>query len=163
MKQVFNKQWRIIIFLIFFGGVLCVVSHAQTITYSYDASGNCTSRHLVRGSEETQLKSSNANSKDGHDVPSSADETVLLLTEENSITVYPNPTNGQFQVELKGYDDVLSKGIMTIYSSQGKVVLKMSSLQQINSVNLNNQNNGSYVIHIHIDGDLVTHKLIIER
>jgi len=154
-------------FSIVAGLVFCLGSHAQTTTYTYDASGNCTGRfsQTQNSKEGSSEKSFFEDFKESNNLEfdSNTNKTELLI-EENSITVYPNPTNtGQFQVELKGYDDLLSKGMMTIYSSQGQAVFKISSLQTINNVNLNNQPIGTYVIHITIGGKLETHKVVVER
>ena len=149
------------VFLIIFAGLVsCMGAYAQQIAYTYDASGNCISRtYQNRG--PSSLKSSTADENDLNTKQNDFD--TILLTEENSIKVYPNPNNGMFSVELTGYGDDLKNGTMTIFSAQGRVVLKLNSLQPINSINLNNQTNGTYVLQIRINEKSFSHKVIVNK
>jgi len=154
MKQIFSL-------FIFTCCIGCVDVLAQdVITYTYDASGNNTSRFQKA---QSFLKSSLTDSSDGVSYSNAKDFDVILSTSENSIKIYPNPNNGQFQIEMNGFDDVLTKGMITIFSVKGQVVLKSSSLQEINSFNISNQPNGTYILQINIDGKTFTHKVIISK
>ena len=149
---------QIVFLFIFAGFVSCMGAYAQKIVYAYDQSGNCTSKAYQASSGP---KSSITN--EGSENAKQNDFDVILSTDENSIKVYPNPNSGQFQIEMTGYDDVLNEGLITIFSAQGRVVLKLNSLQPINSINLNNQPGGTYVLQINIDGKTFNHKMIIEK
>ena len=154
------KQLVILFILAFFANCLCV--HAQTIVYTYDESGNCTKQ--APASSQGGLKSAITGDADNEDVVAKPNDfDVILMTEGNSIKVYPNPTDGQFQVELNGYEDDLSKGVISLYSSQGRLVVKLSKLQQLNSMNLSNQANGTYVLKINIGGKAFTHKIVLDK
>jgi len=151
---------QIVFLFIFAGFVSCMGAYAQKIVYAYDASGNCTSKAYQASSGP---KSSTTNDAANEANAKQNDFDVILSTDENSIKVYPNPNSGQFQVEMTGYGDVLSEGLITIFSAQGRVVLKINSLQPINSINLGNQSGGTYVLQINIDGKTFNHKMIIEK
>ena len=164
MKRIFNNQKGMTFLLILAVFLSCMGSQAQTISYSYDGSGNFTSGSII--SENSMLKSSSEKSEDSSDQnepPKSEAKDLLLLPEGKSISIFPNPNKGQFQVELKGFDDELKKGMISIFSAQGQAILKLSPLQLINSININNQPVGSYVMLIAIGSNTITHKVIVER
>jgi len=150
---------QIVYLIIFVGFVTCTGAHAQKILYAYDASGNCISRTYQASSS---LKSF-VTDDDAYDVKAQPDFDTILLTEENSIRMFPNPNGGQFQIEMTGLDDVLTKGTISIFSAQGLLVLKKISMQKINTFNLSNQPNGTYVLQINISGKTLTHKVVISK
>ena len=148
--------------LIFFAGFIsCTGIHAQQIVYAYDASGNCISQ-TYQGQAPSNLKST-VTGYSVDDVNLKQNFETILLTEENSIRIFPNPNGGQFQIEMIGFDDVLAKGTVSIFSARGLPVLKKTTLQKLNTFNLNNQPNGTYVLQINLDGKIFTHKVIISK
>ena len=153
---------QIVFLTIVAGFVSCMGAHAQKIVYAYDASGNCTGRTLVTSGLKSAMADTNTDTaqKNADNVQNEPD---LKTLDENSIKVYPNPTGGQFHVELTGYGEDLAKGMMTIYSEQGRVVLKLNSLQPVNAINLNSQTNGTYVLQINIGEKSLTHKIVITK
>ncbi len=154
---------KISLLLIFTGFVCCMGVQAQNITYTYDASGNRISRsQKSQAMRSSSLKSSTTGSDEVYS-SKTIDFEQILLTNKNSIKIFPNPNKGQFQIEMTGFDDVLNKGVISIFSSLGRVVLKLSSLQQLNSINLSSQPNGTYVLQININGKAFTHKVVISK
>lgn len=154
-------------FLIFFVFcVSCINVHAQYIKYTYDASGNCTARTYQATSQASMVKSATTSSEEvsSPEISSSTNEIEqMMLNGENSIKVYPNPNNGQFKVEIIGFNEYLSKGLITIYTSQGKAILKINSLQQITDVNISNHSNGIYIMQIIIGNKSYSHKIIVSK
>jgi len=149
-----------IVFLIIFAGIAtCMGAHAQQIEYVYDASGNCISQSYQKQAPDNPMLATT----DAADVDVRQNIETILSTEENSIRIFPNPNNGQFQIEMTGFDDVLTKGAITIFSARGQAVFKSLSLQPLSTVNINNQPNGTYVLQINIDSKIFTHKLIISK
>ena len=147
-----------IVFLIIFAGfVSCMDSYAQKIVYTYDASGNCTGRSY------SSTKSATTGEGTDHLSEKQNDVDLIFQTDDNSIKIYPNPNNGQFQVELTGFDDVLNKGTITIFSARGLVVFKASALQPINPVHLNHQPNGTYVLQISVGDQIFIHKVVVDK
>ena len=148
---------QIALYLFFAGFISCMGAYAQKIVYAYDASGNCISRTYQAPSG---LKSTTTD-KNGVNTTQNVD--TILQTDENSIKIYPNPNNGQFQVEMTGFDEALSTGMITVFSAQGQAVLKSSSLKPINSINLNSLPNGTYVLKINIGEKTFHHKIIVNK
>jgi len=152
--------------LLFAGLVSCMCVHAQTITHNYDASGNFTSMSYKSQEAPSTLKSSSIEDDANGVSPKESkvdDMDTMLLVDENCIKIFPNPNKGLFQIELNGFGENLKKGMLTIYSAQGRVVLILNSLNQLNQVNLNNQMTGTYVLHFNINGKLYNHKVIVEK
>ena len=146
---------QIVLLIIIAGLVTCMGAHAQKIVYAYDLSGNCTTKTY-----STSKSSTTGGGTEVVDAKQNDFETILM-TGENSIKIYPNPNSGQFQIEMTGFDEALDKGTISIFSARGQMVLKLSSLQQLNSFNLSNQPNGTYVLQINVDSKTYTHKFII--
>ncbi|MBT7825377.1 MAG: T9SS type A sorting domain-containing protein, partial [Bacteroidetes bacterium] len=59
---------------------------------------------------------------------------------ENSILVYPNPSDGMFYIELVDYSDA----IIQIYSSKGQLIRELHITQTKTQINLSNQSKGVY-------------------
>lgn len=80
-----------------------------------------------------------------------------------SISVFPNPTNGNFSVNVKS-ENANSNNQLTIYNLVGKVILKKNlentSGNFTDKVNLSAYPNGMYFIEVLIDGEKTTSKLI---
>jgi hypothetical protein len=66
-----------------------------------------------------------------------------------NISVFPNPNNGVFTIDLTG---ALQNSVIEIYSALGVLVKKQTAISDKNSVNLMNEANGLYFIYV-ISGD----------
>ena len=78
------------------------------------------------------------------------------------IDFYPNPASENINIE---FQRVITGTIkLEIYDLQGKMI-KVSRLQSdiVNSVNLNNLDQGIYIARIYIDNDLITSRKIIRN
>ncbi len=95
-------------------------------------------------------------------------EEEAILEDElifKSITVYPNPTDGTFSINMAQTNDILLSEDVYIYNSVGTIVKRIplgkptSSLQ----VNLSGKPSGIYYVHMHLDnGKSTTKKVIIK-
>jgi len=148
---------QIVLLIIFASIVSCMGAYAQKIVYAYDASGNCTTKTYSTSKSSTTVDGANEVNAIQNDF-----ETILS-SDEKSIKIYPNPNNGQFQIEMTGFDEVLPAGSISIFSARGQMVLKLSALQQLNFIHLNNHPSGTYVLQINVDGKIYTHKVIISK
>lgn len=74
----------------------------------------------------------------------------------SSISIYPNPTNGQFTISLPTENAELN-----ITDVSGRLILKKQITQKITNLQLDK--NGIYIISIKTKNELVTRKLIINR
>jgi hypothetical protein len=74
----------------------------------------------------------------------------------NEMTVYPNPTSGNFNIEL---NNGLNKSIQ-ITDVNGKIVLSTSSLEDKININLNHLTNGVYFVKIQCNNSIEIIKVI---
>ena len=135
---------------VFFIALLCVCAvyvHADRIQYSYDASGNRTQSHIItiRG---------------GNTAPQ---DTVRNIMREqiggHQISIYPNPTEGQFSVEL-GRIETVENASITIYSMTGGITYYTDKPEARNDIDLTASPDGMYLMVIRIDGAASTWKVI---
>jgi hypothetical protein len=102
----------------------------------------------------------NANVKVDFHFPVDPSQTVVR-TLENSISMYPNPGNGNFTVEAKDQSRVLSVSIMSLEGQMIRAyVLNTSELT--NSFDASDLAPGVYLINMRTPGAIVTEKLIIQ-
>ncbi len=81
------------------------------------------------------------------------------FSQDAILSVYPNPTNGEFNIEL---GQLASENIdLKIISITGKMVKEMTLKQGLNTININGLNSGLYILNLTSDNNTVTHKLIL--
>lgn len=78
------------------------------------------------------------------------------INTQDEITIYPNPSTGQFTLLLPSIDSDV-----TVTDISGKQILKMQPTQK--STNLQLEHNGVYLVSIKTDRGFVTKKLIVNR
>ena len=78
------------------------------------------------------------------------------VKEANAISIYPNPTIGQFAVELSTDDAEI-----TVTDVQGKQIIKTQTTQKITNLKLDNS--GVYIVCIKTKDGTITRKLIVNR
>jgi hypothetical protein len=83
--------------------------------------------------------------------------------QNNLISVYPNPTNGNFSVNVKS-ESTNSNNQLTIYNLLGKVIVKKNIESTLGNftdkIDLSAYPNGMYFIEVLIDGKKTVSKLI---
>ena len=106
-----HRQLRIVALLIALIGVLpiCHAQQAQTVAFSYDLDGNRTNREILFGRMERTGEASEEL------LPSATD-----FFETMEVSLYPNPTNDKFFVEIK--DDTSKKAEATLTHVSGAVL-----------------------------------------
>ncbi len=78
----------------------------------------------------------------------------------NKIKIFPNPSNGNFNIVL---NNNFTKATMTITDISGKVIIEKSNLNKgLNLINLTNVSKGVYFIHINYDNNPVVSKIMIK-
>ena len=130
-----------------FLSIISISLFADRVVYTYDASGNMT--HSQR---QISLR----------DAENGSDQDTIPLRESLSshrITIYPNPTKGQFSVEITG-SAIPDNSSISIYSLQGSVIYQNAEPDILNEIDLSSQPNGIYMLRITIDSETSTWKII---
>ena len=79
----------------------------------------------------------------------------------NSLNVYPNPTKGNITIELpENFNDEYN---IDVYSLSGAKVLTKLINKNNNSINLENLNNGLYIIRLENNGEIYSQKIKIRK
>ena len=130
-----------------FISVFSVNAYADRVVYSYDASGN-----RIQSQKQIRLR----------DAENGSDQDTIPLRESLSshrITIYPNPTKGQFSVEITG-SAIPDNSSISIYNLQGSVIYQNDEPDILNEIDLSSQPNGIYMLRITIDSETSTWKII---
>ena len=77
---------------------------------------------------------------------------VNSFSKEIKITLYPNPTTSQFYVS--------ETGLVSVYSSEGRLVLKKNVESTNVPVNIENLSSGVYIVNITSDKGSATLKVV---
>lgn len=76
-------------------------------------------------------------------------------------SVYPNPSNGQFRIDLKDY---LGGNVdVEVRSLSGKLIYKSVLTKKSNTINLSNYANGVYVLQVKKDNKWLGQNLVIQK
>jgi hypothetical protein len=77
------------------------------------------------------------------------------------IKVYPNPSNGVFNIELENTKNIKQ---ITVYNTLGQIVRTVSTKQAIKTykLDLSGNSKGLYFIGIEVDNTLVFKKVVLE-
>lgn len=76
------------------------------------------------------------------------------------ISIYPNPVKTDITLYIQGYD--ASQGEYIIYDMSGKTLLSSKFNGETTVINLQQFPKGSYLMHLLLDGDVSTWKIIKE-
>ena len=131
-----------------------VALNAQTFraTYTYDANGNRISASVVYLSQAPSGTS-----------PIVEEELPLDQNNKLTITIFPNPTQGNLRVELTGAtDEQLSTPSNTIrvWDVQGKLLFSIPTLGASNHVDLSGYGNGVYIMQLFFNGKVKDYRIV---
>lgn len=118
---------------------------AEQFSYSYDSAGNRVKREIVL------QKSADPEKK-----------RKLFFTEslaDKEIKIHPNPTYGDLSVEIKGYEDT-DACTFSIYNMSGQMILTEKAVAPTTGVDIGSQPNGIYILHITLNGEESSWKII---
>ncbi len=141
--------------IIFFTIVLCSVSYnavSQTVSFSYDADGNMSSRTVVT------LRSAEFVSEEESEEQESIPEIVSTALGEQKITVYPNPTQGTILVEIQplNYEE---ENFLRLFNSQGQLLETVKIESERTPVDITGKS-GVYLLDIYLGGKSSKWKII---
>ena len=125
---------------------MAIPSTAQNVTYAYDSAGNRISRSITLSKSPAM----------------EAEETAVEdFVAERTIKIYPNPTQGMLAVEISDFtSDVKADFLLSDLS--GKVIYRLKDASGYESIDLNSQSAGVYVLRITINGESTVWKIIKE-
>jgi subtilisin family serine protease len=110
------------------------------------------------------VKVTNTNNCSSQSNPISVNLTGISETEktDNIITVYPNPTNGELNLQFfMHYDHVF----LQLYNIDGQLLKEYSfksiAPYQIETLCMDNIENGIYVLRLLIDNNIINHKITL--
>jgi YD repeat-containing protein len=124
--------------------------NGQDVSYTYDAAGNRTARVI------NMTKSATVNNAETAEVQPSTD-----LLQEQSITIYPNPTKGILSVSVPTIDNNM-KGEVSIIGIDGGELMRKPLTSSLMQLNISSQPSGIYLMRISIGTESVTWKIIKE-
>ena len=99
----------------------------------------------------------------GSCVDTSACENVVIIgvnehIDKNDISIYPNPTNGLFTLNM----GVINNSTVTVYDMLGKLIVQQSILTKITSINLTGKNKGVYFVEIRSNSTTTVKKVLLQ-
>ena len=117
------------------------------INYSYDASGNRILAEHIINLRHAETDSTGKTKPMLHDLTS------------HRITIYPNPTDGIFSVEI-GTPETIEQSSITIYSMTGTIIYHDDEPDAANEIDITSSPDGMYMLIIRVDGESSTWKII---
>ncbi|WP_293049599.1 T9SS type A sorting domain-containing protein [Paludibacter sp.] len=115
-------------------------AQTPTIGYTYDAGGNRTSRYVVSiGSHVSAFNGS-------------SEQPVAQVNEGlQTISIYPNPTNGIFAIGIANLDKS-KENYLVLYDMQGKQLKRQLIIAERTSVDITWNSVGMYLLDIYLGG-----------
>ncbi len=132
----------------------CTFGQNESICYDYDFAGNRISRTICI-SEGSVFKSGS----DSTVLKEYTDDNLQFKVMSNEITVFPNPTEGKFNISISDLDDQ-SQVIYRLFTINGTLISEINSSEPVTCFDISLHENGSYILHIIIDGIRTTIKVI---
>lgn len=121
----------------------------QTISFSYDDSGNRVLRELNLPKSTID---SNSISQDNDELP------ILESLDGSTISIYPNPTKGILKLEITKSEE---KCIALILADlNGKVFLKKETSEQSVKIDISDKPSGTYILRIKSGEEYTEWKII---
>jgi len=116
-----------------------VITYGQTVSFTYDDSGNRISRITIG------LKSTSGATDD-----SNSNEPFQDRVGDHSILIYPNPVESEINIEIEGIEENPDASI-SIIDQGGRLVLKKDNIGRSNTINLSHLPSGNYFMLIRLD------------
>ena len=85
-----------------------------------------------------------------------------MIEDENSqigVTIYPNPTQVFFRVEIAGVDN-LKGALIEIFANNGNLVGKWTGISTIQNMNISEQPSGIYFLRLSLEGYVNSWKIV---
>jgi YD repeat-containing protein len=112
-----------------------------TVSYTYDNSGNRTSRNTIG------LKSTSGATEEANSTGSFSDQIG-----EHAVLIYPNPVKSELLIEIQGLEETTYAEI-SLFDQGGRLVLTRDKIISSNTINLSHLAAGTYVMIIRLGSD----------
>jgi len=95
-----------------------------------------------------------------------SDANDLVSIEEegirNLITIYPNPSNGVFRIDVDGLN--FKKALLSLYNANGQLIIEPTALQQNQQwLKYPDLDNGIYYLMVRLDDKVLRRKLVLVK
>lgn len=142
-----TKRKNALIFVVLVFILLPFSIYAQSISYTYDNSGNRIKREIVFSTRN----------KPGH---SSVENlfTDDMLGDKN-IRIYPNATKGTLKVEITGYESS-DNGSILLHSMSGQMLMSENITSQETKIDISSYHDGVYILQINLNGKSISWKVL---
>ena len=131
------------------------LSAQDRVEFKYDNAGNRISRTIFFNSLKSTL-----NEEAEEELEEEAETSGLTdIIDECVIRIYPNPTKGLLRVDIESLPDNETAKII-LYSLAGQLITTQQDIATSTELNLGNQPQGVYLLHIWIGGEKREWKII---
>lgn len=95
----------------------------------------------------------------GDEIFSAIESVEVTFQSEDKVRVYPNPSNGKFQVFIAGSE--VKQGTMRVRDFSGHTLFEQADLKgNVFNVDLSNHSAGVFLLEMEIDGNLSTMRVV---
>lgn len=134
--------------------MLAASGFAQSISFTYDETGNRLTRELLI---EKINNNESSDTGDEQKTTLALDKTITINDVE--VTISPNPNGGKFEVSIGNLGEQPNVEIY-LHTMLGKQIYKSEQVQPITTVNITNRENGTYILTVIVNGTKETWKVI---
>lgn len=136
--------------ILFFLNFLQAKSQTQVpaIQYSYDDAGNRIKRKFVMVTPDGSGDGGGGQSR----------KMAIKDTLPEGLKVFPNPTNGIVNIDLKGYESVQLN--FQVFDINGKTLMNMNSTQMHNAIDFMPYAAGTYSLVIVLNDKTIKYKIL---
>ncbi len=130
--------------------LLSVNSHAQTIQYTYDASGNRTERIIDLGGKGSGISSNDKEISKEPVIEDTINKKIIKdeTFPEQQVRIYPNPTQGIISLEIPSDEENNEPIQIIVLDINGKVLMNKLNEALMTKVDLSRQPDGIYILKL---------------
>jgi hypothetical protein len=156
------KKYTYISILAFLGFSINLTAQNNTVSAGGDAEGSNGSVSFTVGQVVyTSAEGVNGSINQGVQQPYDIDIITGIEHEEIELTLYPNPTLGQFNLSIA--DSRTSEYSIQLFDAAGRLLLSKKQLIELNSISLESYATGTYMLSVFKKDELVKSFRIIRN
>jgi len=132
-----------------------VAGKAQTVSYTYDDSGNRETRTIVMGGG---LKSAVSQSAE---TDKNEEEIFQETLGEMSINIFPNPTTGKLSIRFDNRPEDVKTSI-TVYDLNARIICRKTNIPESSEIDLSQEPAGNYILVIRV-GEIASRWQVVKQ